>query len=218
MGYPMNIWIVNESDIDRFTMTGGKIIYIADQVEPKYRMHPAIVSAGILLPPIESITAELDGRLAEAELAYSNYLLREDVHQYIIILIAAAVLGTPIGIMFGKDELNMQFPKMFIDFLYRNYGLVIGVVNTINPYIEDSYVNCDLAILYINNIIDYKAFMELHPEGYPVLYYLVLNKMIEDVHPPVKSYEESLAYFEMSFKNTKRNGNRVLIDPLVYEP
>lgn len=215
MNYPMNIWIVNEDDIDRFTTTGGKIIYIVDQPDPRYRMHPALVSAGILLPPIEAINNELDGKIPEAAMIYESYLMSQEVYQYIIILVAAAVLGNPIGILFGKDELNMQFPKIFIDFLYKQHGLVIGIDGKINPYIQGDYMNLDLAILYTNNIIDYKTFMERHPSDAPILYHLVMDKLNMDVKPPVSSYMECVNYFDMSLNNTKRNGNRILIDPLV---
>ena len=217
MNYPMNIWMINENDIDRFATSGGKIIYIVDQPDPRYRMHPALVSAGILLPPIDAINNELDGKIPEACMIYTNYLMTEEVYQYIIILVAAAVMGNPIGILFGKDELNMQFPKVFIDFLYKQHGLVIGIEGAVTPYIEEEYMNLNLAILYRNNIINYKTFMEKHPANYPILYHLVLDRMMQDVKPPVETMEECIAYFNMSMDNTKKNRNRILIDPLVVE-
>ena len=60
--------------------------------------------------------------------------------------------------MFGRDELNMQFPKMFIDYLYHFYGLVLGIEGKVQPYIEEAALPLDLAKLYNMNIIDYPAF------------------------------------------------------------
>lgn len=216
MNYPMNIWMINENEIDQFTTTGGKIIYIVEEPDHRLRMHPAIVTAGILLPPTDAINAELDDRLMEADMIYTNYLLSEEVYQYIMIILAAAVLGTPIGILFGRDELNMQFPKLFIDFLYKQHGLVIGIANKINPYIEEQYMNVNLAILYRNDIIDYKTFMEKHPTNYPILTYMVLDKMIAEIKPPVTTLEDCVMYFERCKNNAQKNGGQLLIDPLVH--
>ena len=161
--YPMNIWVISEQEFDEFTFTGGKVVYIVEEPDPKYSSHPAIVTAGALLPPVDAIRAELDGSIFESNAIYEQYLQREEADPYISILIAAALKQLPIAIMFGKDEMEMQFPKMLIDFLYRYYGLVLGIKNKVNPYIVESMLPVDLAKLYNMNIIDYRTFMTKHP-------------------------------------------------------
>ena len=131
--YPMNIWLINEDEFDHFTFTGGKVIYIAEEPAPRFKTHPAIITAGALLPPFEAIQMELDGNIIEAYMTYERYLMSEEADMYVSIIIAAALKQIPIGIMFGRDEINMQFPKLFIDFLFKAYGLVIGVNNKLVP-------------------------------------------------------------------------------------
>jgi len=213
--YPMNIWVINESEFDRFTFTGGKIVYIADEPEPKFRTHPAITTAGALLPPFEAIQAELDGNIFESNAMYQQYLQREDADIYVSILIAAAVKQIPIGIMFGRDELNMQFPKMFIDYLYQFYGLVLGIDGKVQPYIEEAALPLDLAKLYNMNIIDYPAFLEKHP---PLpIHPSAISKLAYEQNPAIKQkdFEHYAKYFEDAKQAVYKNGGKFLVDPLV---
>lgn len=213
--YPSNIWIITEDEFDQFTFTGGKVIYIAEEPSPRFKSHPAIITAGALLPPMEAIQAELDGNLFESSAIYERYLLSEESSMYISILIAASIKQIPIGIMFGRDELNMQFPKMFIDFIYKAYGLVIGINGKIHPYIVEETLPYDLAMLYSMNIIDYQTFMEKHP---PLpINPMVISKMAIEINPLVydKSFNGYLEYFEVVKSCTARNGGKFAIDPMV---
>lgn len=213
--YPMNIWMITEAEFDQFTFTGGKVIYIVEDPAPRFRTHPAIITAGALLPPMEAIHAELDGNMVESSMLYERYLMSEDADIYISIIIAAAIKQIPIGIMFGRDEINMQFPKMFVDFLYKVYGLVLGVQNKLNPYIIEEALPNDLAKLYCMNIIDYRTFMEKHPQ-LPINP-IVISKMAIEINPWVTSKDMNgyIEYFELIKDYTKRNGGRVPIDPMV---
>ena len=213
--YPMNIWVIDENEFDRFTFTGGKVIYIVEEPDFKYRTHPSIITAGALLPPIESIQAELNGNILESNAIYERYLHSEEADPYISIIIAAALKQIPIGIMFGKDELNMQFPKMFVEFLYKFYGLVLGVNDMVVPYIAEEMIPIDLAKLYCMNIIDYPTFMEKHP-ALPI-HPIVISKMAIEINPIIKDktilgYTE---YFEHVRKTIGDNGGKYLIDPMV---
>lgn len=211
---PMNIWLITEGEFDQFTFTGGKVVYIVEEPDIRFKTHPAIITAGALLPPIEAIHAELDGNIPMSMSIYENYLMSEEADIYVSILIAAAIRQIPIGIMFGKDELNMQFPKMLMDFLYKAYGLVIGIQRKVVPYIVEEIIPFDLAKLYCMNIIDYQTFMERHP---PLpINPMVLSKMAVEINPLVKSrdFNGYAEYFEHVKCATIKNGGRLPIDPM----
>lgn len=212
--YPTNIWVINDNEFDSFTCTGGKVIYIVEEPGPKYATHPAIITAGALLPPIDAIQAELDGNIVASVSLYEQYLLREDADPYISILLAAALNQIPIGIMFGKDELNMQFPKMFIDFMYQYYGLVFGVSGKLQSHIVEEMMPLVLAKLYNMNIIDYSTFMTKHP---PLpINPSVISKMAYEINPlvPVKDMDNYMKYFEMIKTAIIENDGKFLIDPM----
>ena len=212
--YPMNIWVINENEFDEFTFTGGKVIYITEQPESKFSTHPAIITAGALLPPMESIQAELDGDIIKAIAIYEDYLSKEEADPFISIIIAAAIKQIPIGIMFGRDESNFKFPTMFIDFMYKFYGLIFGIKNKVQPSIVFEMVPIDLAKLYMMNIIDYATFMEKHP---PLpIHEMVISKMVYEIKPAVKikDMKHFIEYFEFIKNEIYKNNGRYLIDPL----
>ena len=213
--YPMNIWVITEEEFDQFTFTGGKVVYIVEEPAPRFKTHPAIITAGALLPPVDAIHAELDGNMIQSIALYEQYLMSEEADIYVSILIAAAIKQIPIGIMFGKDELNMQFPKMFIDYLYKAYGLVLGIQGKIAPYVIDEAIPNDLAKLYCMNIIDYPTFMEKHPPM-PVSP-AVISKMAIEVDPYVtnKDFNGYIEYFEKMRQATIKNSGKLPIDPWV---
>ena len=212
--YPANIWVIDDNEFDSFTCTGGKVVYISEELDPRYATHPAIITAGALLPPVDAVRAELDGNLLDSMMLYEAYLLREEADPYISILLAAALNQIPIGILFGRDEKNMQFPKMLIDFVYKYYGLVLGLSGKVQPHIVEEMMPIMLAKLYMMDIIDYKTFMEKHPV-LPINP-MVISKMIYEVNPVVdiKDIQHYTEYFEMTRNAIQNNNGRFLVDPL----
>ena len=218
--YPAKIWLITPEEFEAFTFTGGKVVYVVEEPDPMFATHPAIITAGALLPPIEAIQCELDGSMFESNMLYEQYLQREEADPYVAILLAAALKQIPVAIMFGKDEMNMQFPKMFIDFLYRYYGLVLGIAGAtpdaaIEPYILESCVAVDLGKNYQVNIIDYPSFMVMHPDM--PIHQMAISKLAYENNPVVETRDmpHYLEYFESMRKAILNNGRRFLIDPLV---
>lgn len=214
--YPMNIWVITENEFDSFTFTGGKVIYIVEEPDVRFATHPAIVTAGTLLPPMEAIEAELDGDIQKSIMLYEDYLRQWESNVYISIILAAAIKQVPIGIMFGRDESNMQFPKMLIDFLYKYYGLVLGIGGKIQPYIVEQMIPKDLSILYASNMIDYQTFMEKHPPFLPIDAEII-PRLAYDIRPAVSSKDMNhyIEYFEKVKETIYNNGGKFIIDPFI---
>ena len=213
--YPMGIWVINEDEFEEFTYTGGKVIYVVEEPNQKFSTHPAIITAGALLSPFEAIHAELDGDMMRSVAIYENYLNSQEADVYVSIIVAAAIRQIPIGIMFGRDELNMQFPKMLIDFLYKYYGLGLGIRNKIQPYIEEQFLPIDLAKLYNMNLIDYPTLMEKHPSNFPI-HDMAIAKLAYEINPAVKerTHQNYVEYFEMVKSMIAENEGKFLFDPL----
>lgn len=213
MNHPSNIWLITEDEFDHFTYTGGKVIYIVEEPKSMFVNHPATTTAGILLPPINAVNAELDGFLEQSYAMYSQYLDQTEAAIYVNIILAAALLGSPVGIMFGKDESELQFPKMFINYLYQRYGLVIGIMNKIQPYILESYMPLVLAVLLNSDMIDYPTFMMMHPAELPICP-VAMNKLIREQNPALAKGETYEEYFNR-MKNEMHRRGRFLIDPFI---
>ena len=214
MNYPCNIWVINETDIREFGYTGGKIIYIVDTPEPEFANNPFIVTAGALLPPFEAIQAELDDDIEKSIFLYESYLQEGEPSLYIASIIAACVNNIPIGILFGKDEQNMQFPKVFINFLFKYCGIVLGVKDKVRPYILDSFMPINLAKIYAYNLISYESFILKHPVDAPI-HDSIIPKLAYDINPFVmeQNHENYKKYFENVIRISHIH-NRIPIEPL----
>lgn len=214
--YPTNIWLITESEFDQFVFSnnGGMVIYIAEEINPRFINHPCIIPSNILNPPVQAVQAELDGNLEQANFMYDQYLMSEDIEVFVRIIMAACIKRTPIAIMFGRDEVNMQSSSMFINFLFKRYGIVVGINGKLNPYIDINHIPEDLAIMYCTDMIDYPAYMCMHPD-LPIAQ-ISLPKLIVDVNPYVidKSFAGYLDYFERK-KNSCREYGTFIIDPLM---
>ena len=130
---------------------------------------------------------------------------------YINIIIASAIQGNPIGIMFGQDEINMGSPSIFLNFLYHYYGLVVGVMGSINPYIEESFMPGNMASLYLMDIIDFKTYFEKHPPHLPISD-KAISKLAYEMNPLVSKmdFQHYYEYFE-NLKNTIHKNNGVFL-------
>lgn len=212
---PSNIWVVNDDEFEQFTYTCGKVIYIVEEPEPKYLNHPSIITAGTLLPPIEAIQLELDGNIDAANTLYVQYLDSAEADPYVSIILAAAIKCVPIGIMFGKDEMNQRFPLMLVNYFFNKFGVIIGVLNKVNPCIAYQALPYDLAKLYMMDIIDYATFMMSHPDDLPI-YTPALFKLASEKYPLVEYPSETIyqEYFGNAIKEMKKH-NKFLIDPII---
>lgn len=212
---PCNVWLIDQSSFDRFTFTGGKVIYIAEDVEFMYKTHPAITTASILLPPVNAIQAELDDEYDLASQIYCEYLQTQEVGVFLNIIALAALQNVPIGIMFGKDEMNQRFPQVFINFMYDEFGLVIGVENRLSPYMLINSMPHTLMRLYLSNMINLEYFMVNHP---PIpISPLAIPKLVAELNPPISSVNmaDYAEYFNNYIRNIINGGGKFLIDPLV---
>lgn len=211
---PCSVWIITPDEFDSFVLsTGARVVSIAEN--NRFRGHPAILTAGPLLPPIDAIEKELDGNLVESANIYTEYLTTEEPDRYISVILALALLDYPLGIMFGDDEMQFSFPAVFVDFLYNTYGLSLGCMNKYPPFVSEQMVPILLAKLYSMGLITYEVFMRRHPSDLPI-FPGIISKLAYDQRPlvDVRDAEHYAKYFEDVKASLKKDG-KFLIDPLV---
>lgn len=213
--YPANIWLITEQDAEQFIFStnGGIIIYIAEDVDPRFINNPCIVTAGVLNPPVAAIHMELDGNIEQANIMYDQYLMSEEIEAFVRIIMAACVKNKAIAIMFGKDELNMKSPSMFINFLFKRYGIVVGIKDKIMPYIDVYHMPDNLATLYCTNMIDYPSYLCMHPDL--PLSHVSLPKLILEESPAIddRTFPGYIEYFEHRRRICAECGTFIM-DPL----
>lgn len=195
------IWFIGEEDFDSFIAAGGeRAIYIVEEPLPEIASNPAVVGAPTLLPPIEAITAELEGDYSTAEVIYNEYLKTPEVDIFISVIIAAVLQNISLALIFGQNERNFWFPKVFLNHLFNMYGISVGtdgmtmgIDGEVMPFIANQAIPFDFAKIYNMGIIDYQTFMSNHP-NMPI-HPSCLTKMIQEIRPALGNNAGEAEYY-----------------------
>lgn len=219
MNRPTNIWMITtEEEFSQFVISSnGWVVLLTENPIPFLKNHPNSLGASILLPPYESIAAEIDGNSQVSDEIYIRHLNSSVCSQYINAILVATIARTPIAIYIGKEELGMRFVQIFLNYLFNVYGITVGSNSMgIIPSIDEKFLPIILNQLYLVNAIDYNVFMINYPVGYS-LDMSVIPKMVAEVNPLIKGNDIAsyYQYFSERLVETKNNNNIILEDPFI---
>ena len=189
-----------------------KILFLCDEKQDVPGVE--IIPASILLPPYESVMAELDDQKDVAAQIYIEYLCQKEPDMFIAAIMAALLRGVNILVYLGPDEANMSFIGTLTQFLWNMYGIGAGTDYnkfTINIALEPA-IYCKL---YFYDLINYEEFFILYPAGIKIEEY-VIPKLVYEINPYVEfpskqAYED---YFNGYKERVKQNNNKILINPI----
>lgn len=200
---------------DTLTNGVGKVLVLSENQDNKTIFSsPNVIPASILLPPYESVMADLDGNTEMANIEYINYLCRKEPDMFICAILAALLKGINILIYIGKDEAEMPFVSSLIRLLYDQYGITIGTEHHQFMY-NKAYDAVIDSKLYLYELITYQDFFILYPETVMIPDYLI-PKLIVDMNPyvEVQTTDNYKMYFEGYKNRIKSNNNQLLINPI----
>lgn len=212
---PCNIWLLDSPEmVLNYSLQGGKVIFITEDSDPRLDYIPNKLSAKILLPPLEVVDAELDGRLDEAEYKYGIYLSNMEPGDYVSTIIAALVYGIPVGLYFGSEFKDLRYPVMFINYLYNQKGIIVGY-REVQPAILDNFYPMILAEIYLKGLIGVDMFMMSMPADVDIPQY-VQPLLVNELRPPISFVKNGdfNGYFKGLIKDMKAAG-KYLYSPIV---
>lgn len=163
--------------------------------------------ASILLPPCEATMLQLDGYLREFEVNYTQYLNSPELREYISILLAGMMEGVRFIIYIGKDELELPFFGILLNFFASYYGIVIG--DTISIPFSHNYNNPNaINTLMEFNRISPDIYLMFYPLGIPIPEYLayrlaIAYRMISNTPSIVYSYSNYFTEMRNKFEYGK---------------
>lgn len=222
MTRPANIWMITGDDeFSRFVVNGGGwVILVTENPSPFLANHPNSLGASVLLPPYESIAAEIDGNIQLSESIYLDHLGSPVCAQYINAILVAVIGAKPLGIYIGREEIEMGFVKVLLNYFFNVYGISIGSASRmVSSFIDDRFLPGILNQLYLANAIDFEVFMINYPVNCP-LNMSVIPKMVAEINPvvPNRDIQNYYQYFTLRLNEIKKNNNIFLIDPIVGDP
>lgn len=182
------------SDINQLVSRPEAIVLVLGEYD--IQLPPMIdhMPASILLPPCEATMLQLDGYLKEFEMNYAQYLNSPELREYLSIILAGILQGHRFIIYIGKDELELPFFGILLNFFVSCYGIVIG--NMTNIPFSHNYNNPNaINLLMEYNRITPDVYLMFYPLGIPIPEYIayrlaIAYQMISNTPNTVYTYSE----------------------------
>lgn len=161
------------------------------------------VPASLYNPPIDAITANVDGDYNKFRTSYFTYLCtNEDVKEFTLAIIRTAIMGKEVILYLDPNEYDLYF-GILAEYFLSNFGLRPG-----NPFLgiicelNDGMAQNIISYLYLNNEMPVDVFLRL--------YYIpftedIIRKLIYDKDMGyILRYNYSLEDYNMIFGNMRQ--------------
>jgi len=178
-----------------------QIVALVDD-QQKYQQY-GFVTMGVLLPPEQSIFAEIENRYEEAEQLYLEYLNTTVIEQ-ITALLAALLSGKNLMLYLPMDEsMNFKFIQVFSRFFQSMFGITIGSTAVDSSMTNDPVTMQNIAnVLYSFNFIPFELYCSLMPIGGSPSE-AVCAKMLQSINYNFNNMNECVAYCIQYIANEK---------------
>lgn len=208
------IYITNDKNVVLNMINNFTIVIIGERDEQLVSQAGANM-ASILAPDYRSLALELDGNIDAFIVSYTSHLAEPECVSYISNMIEHLYRGGNILLYLNKDESEMMYSKIFIQYMRDVYGIYIGMSDT-EPFFYDINYNvaiCNLLYLHENItveefFINYPPSIEIHDSVIMKLAYEI-NPYIDD--PNLENYKR---YFYNYKESIKKNNNIFLQNPI----
>lgn len=216
---PVNAMIVDsDSAVFQFAINGGKVIFITEDDEriAKFGNMPNKLMASVLLPPYEATVRELDGDIYGAQAIYNAWLSNRECFDFTALIVMAIMENIPVALYFGDQLREMQYPRMFMEFIAANYGIQFGF-GVQSGVMNENFIPNNLGLFLINNLIDVPTFFNRMPVDTDLavsaitVLIAVLKPLILNNNPTVEELNE---YFKNIIREIHSTG-RYLHNPII---
>ena len=168
----------------------------------------AILVGTCLLPPIEAKIAEADGNEQMYDVIYTNHLLEPYQQQFIAAIISYLFKGG--NFLIFLPELDTSTKEKFIQHMYINYGIHIGLIGNPNPQIANCYYDerclpMWLNLIYSVHVISAYEYLYMYPIDGVINNQEILSMLIDEINPYEKSINDKINYILKLHKLLHKN-------------
>lgn len=179
----------------------------------------ALTRGTCLLPPVAAKIAESDGNELLFDRIYSNHLLEPDQQGFITALIAVLYQGLNV-LLFLPDPGYTNTQKKFIFHMYDRYGIHIGLVGQQDPAVANCYYDerclpIWLNMMYSMMVLDPYEYLLLYPADAPLANSHVMGKLIQDINPYARTFEDKKNYIVELHEKIHKYGK--IIRPAIHD-
>lgn len=176
----------------------------------------AILVGTCLLPPIEAKIAEADGNESLYDTIYSNHLLEPYQQQFISAMLSYLYKGG--NFILFLPELGTSTKEKFIQHMYINYGIHVGLIGDPNPqnancYYDDRCIPMWLNLIYTAGVISAYEYLTVYPIDAVIQDKYIMGMLLEDINPYAESINDQINYILKLHKLLHKNPN---VRPAIY--
>ena len=204
--------ITNETEVNNAIYAGFKVIALTEN----HNFGNMILSGTTLLPPYEALMAEMDNDIIRFQQIYSFHLAKKENDMFICAIIRALLEGINIVIYIPKDEAELMFSNVLVQYINDVYGITILPDTCMYNETYDAIL---VTKLYVYDLLTTEEFFTLYPIGPDLIYdEFLLQKLMMVMNPYVLDRTSAgyYTYFNDYMKHTKQNGNKMPIIPISY--
>jgi len=161
------LFISNDfNDVRGAIANGITVVALVDNADD-YRFLNCVIM-GVLLPPYESLSAEIDGNKPLAAQIYYQFLFSKlDIFAN---LLAAIYRGKRLLLFVPEDEsMNFGFVNVLISFFAQTFGITPGIPGTSECIVNDGDIfSANIAdTMFVNGLINIQEYCILMPASIP---------------------------------------------------
>ena len=206
------IYMTSDINMVQNNINSCKVLMVTN--EPLFQNHPNRVAATILLPPTQAIIADADDDMQTFEALYYNYLISDEVTEFISIVLYVLYTGVNVLIYIPSEDVkSLSYVGFLLEFLKNNYGIQVGTDAI--PYLLDiNYLPMIVDMLYLNELISYKDVIMSF--SISMISDMSICKMYADSNPYTRcnTPQEMRQYFT-DYQNRIINNNNVFMESVV---
>jgi hypothetical protein len=180
------------NEMSNFIANGATVLAFVDEAE-KYRYINCIIM-GVLLPPYESLSAEIDGDANTAAVIYYSYLMSKI--NIIANILAALNMGKHILIFVPAEEsMNFGFVNVLLKFFLDVFGIKIctGSGDSYEISNDPVYVSRRADALFVNDLIPFENYCMMMPPQY-IPSEAACGKIMQSINYTFNSMQECIIY------------------------
>ena len=203
------------ADLEKCRFT-HKIILIGEPDRDIITNYNAI-SGSLFMPPYEAVMQEMDGDIRAFRDIYVQHLFSPECQEYIALIFRALYEGKNILLFLSKDESELSYSKVLLEFMANVYGLLISLDINISASFSQTKSSIVSDLLYLYDLFTLEEYFLNRIETEPING-AIMGKLVNELNPYVdqRTYQCYNDYF-MRLGLMIKNKGRIVVNGLLFE-
>ena len=188
------IYVTDKEEIIYNAPTMGTKIVSLDE-DGVLMQNDSILVGTCLLPPIESKIAEADGNEQMYDMYYEQHLNEPYQQEFVAVLISYLYKGGHLVLFL--PAMDNYTKEKFIFFMYKVFGIHIGVIGDPNPvnancYYDERCIPIWLNLMYSVDVLSPYEYLTIYPLDAQLNNQYIIEKLVMQINPYARTINEKI--------------------------